>query len=119
MSDASVYERGGGAPAVAAVVDLFYARVLADDHLSPHFGTTDLPAMKAHQRAFIATALGGPETYRGRPLAEAHAQLALKEADFDRVVQHLAESLAEAGVDEPLIAEIATRLTPLKQQIVR
>ncbi|MFJ4712546.1 group 1 truncated hemoglobin [Streptomyces sp. NPDC088785] len=119
MSESSVYEAVGGAPAVAAVVDLFYARVLADGDLSPYFRTTDLTRLKAHQRTFIAAALDGPETYRGRPLGEVHARLGLTEGDFDRVVTHLADSLAEAGVDQDLIAEIATRLTPLKQQIVK
>ncbi|WP_353941781.1 group 1 truncated hemoglobin [Streptomyces sp. HUAS MG91] len=119
MSESSVYEAVGGAPAVAAVVDLFYAKVLADDDLSPHFRTTDLPTLKAHQRAFIATALGGPDAYRGRPLDEAHARLGLTGADFDRVVTHLADSLTEAGVEQSLIAETAARLTPLKQQIVK
>ncbi|WP_229378761.1 group 1 truncated hemoglobin [Streptomyces sp. VRA16 Mangrove soil] len=119
MSDSSVYEAVGGAPAVAAVVDLFYAKVLADDQLAPHFRTTDLPALKAHQRTFIAAALGGPEAYRGRPLSEAHAQLALTGEDFDKVVGHLAQSLKEAGVGDDLITVIATHLAPLKDQVVK
>ncbi|MEV3856552.1 group 1 truncated hemoglobin [Streptomyces sp. NPDC050095] len=114
----SLYESVGGAPAVSAVVDLFYDKVLADDLLAPHFGDTDLRALKAHQRAFIAAALNGPEAYKGRPLDEAHAQLALTEGDFHRVVTHLASSLAEAGVADDMIAAIAARLTPLKPQIV-
>ncbi|WP_372346959.1 group 1 truncated hemoglobin [Streptomyces sp. KL116D] len=114
----SLYETVGGAPAVAAVVDLFYAKVLADDDLAPHFRTTALPALKAHQRAFITTALGGPEAYQGRPVGEAHAELGLADGDFDRVVTHLAASLTEAGVSAELIATIADRLAPLRPQIV-
>ncbi|NEB77497.1 group 1 truncated hemoglobin [Streptomyces sp. SID14478] len=114
----SLYASVGGAPAVAAVVDLFYDKVLADDTLAPHFRDTDLAALKAHQRAFIAAALNGPEAYEGRPLREAHAQLALTADDFDRVVGHLAASLTEAGVPQDVIAATAERLTPLKPQIV-
>lgn len=120
VSDASgsLYADVGGAPAVAAVVDLFYAKVLADERLAPHFRAIDLVALKAHQRAFIAAALGGPGAYQGRSLREAHAPLSLTGADFDRVVSHLAGSLTEAGVPADTIGVIADRLTPLKADIV-
>ncbi|MEV5611378.1 group 1 truncated hemoglobin [Streptomyces sp. NPDC052225] len=114
---ASLYESIGGAPAVSTVVDLFYAKVLADDTLAPHFQKTDLAALKAHQRTFITVALGGPAAYKGRPLREAHAQLSLKGEDFDRVVTHLAESLAQAGVPDATITEIAGHLLPLKPEV--
>ncbi|MGY0023074.1 group I truncated hemoglobin [Streptomyces sp. cg35] len=114
----SLYAAVGGAPAVTAVVDLFYAKVLADDRLSPHFRSIDLVALKAHQRAFIAAALGGPGAYQGRSLRAAHAPLSLTGADFDRVVSHLAGALTEAGVPAGTITVIADRLTPLRPDIV-
>jgi len=62
----SIYDSIGGAPAIRAAVDDFYARVLADARLAPFFTGTDLHRLKAHQRAFIAAAVGGPEIYAGR-----------------------------------------------------
>ncbi len=69
----SIYDSIGGAPAVSAAVDLFYEKVLADDLLGPWFAGTDMARQKAHMRAFLAVAVGGPEIYRGRDMAAAHA----------------------------------------------
>lgn len=38
----SIFDAIGGAPAVAAAVDDFYARVLGDPALAPFFDTTDM-----------------------------------------------------------------------------
>ncbi|MBO0512777.1 group I truncated hemoglobin [Streptomyces beijiangensis] len=114
----TIYERIGGAPAVSAVVDLFYERVLGDPELSPYFTGADLGALKAHQRDFVGQALGATASYEGRAMREAHAPLAVRGEDFDRVVGHLAAALAEAGVDEATISTIGGALAPLKSDIV-
>ncbi|MFD7865527.1 group 1 truncated hemoglobin [Streptomyces sp. NPDC059783] len=114
----SIFDRIGGADAVAAVVDLFYVRVLADDELAPYFTGTDVDRLKAHQRAFVGSALGSPGAYAGRGMNRAHQGLDITGAHFDRVVDHLAASLTEAGVDDGTIGEIAARLAPLKPEIV-
>ena len=71
----SIYDSIGGAAAVRAAVDDFYARVLADRRLAPFFARTDLERLKAHQRAFIAAAIGGPEIFAGRDMAGLGAEV--------------------------------------------
>jgi hemoglobin len=56
---ASVYDEIGGADSVSAAVQHFYEKVLADPTLASYFEGIDVPKLKAHQRAFIAAALGG------------------------------------------------------------
>ncbi|MDG4865811.1 group 1 truncated hemoglobin [Streptomyces sp. T-3] len=114
----SIFERIGGEPAVAAVVDVFYQRVLADEQLARYFVDSNFAALKAHQRSFIAHALGATTPYGGRAMGEAHAELAITAPDFDRVVGHLAVALADSGVDQATIADIALALVPLKDAIV-
>ena len=114
----SIYDSIGGEPAVRAAVDEFYARVLADPRLAPFFAGTDLPGLKAHQRAFIAAAIGGPEIFTGRDMAAAHAGLGISDADFDAVVAHLAGTLTGLGVPEDTIGRIGGALAPLRDQIV-
>jgi len=71
----SIYDSIGGAPAVRLAVDKFYGRVLNDPQLAPYFaGVSDIDKLKAHQRAFIAAAVGGPEIYRGRDMGAAHVR---------------------------------------------
>ena len=114
----SIYERIGGADAVRAAVDDFYARVLADPALAPFFAATDLDRLKAHQRSFIAAAIGGPEVFSGRDMASAHAGLGISDADFDAVVGHLVATLGGLGVPAGTITQIGGALTPLRAQVV-
>jgi hemoglobin len=114
----SIYAKIGGAPSVSAAVDRFYEKVTGDPSLAHHFEGMDLSRLKAHQRSFIGAALGGPETYSGRDMATAHADLGITDGDFDRVVQHLVDTLASLGVDEDTIATIGATLAPLQDQIV-
>lgn len=114
----SIYDSIGGAGAVRAAVDDFYARVLADGRLAPFFTGTDLNRLKAHQRAFIAAAIGGPEIYQGRDMASAHAGLGIADSDFDAVVDHLVDTLSGLGVPEETIGQIGSVLAPLRSDIV-
>ena len=114
----NIYDSIGGAAAVRAAVDDFYARVLADRRLAPFFARTDMERLKAHQRAFIAAALGGPEIFAGRDMASAHAGLGIEDDDFDAVVGHLAGTLTGLGVPEDTIGQIGGALAPLRGDIV-
>jgi len=114
----SIYDSIGGASAVRAAVDDFYVRVLADARLAPFFTSTDLNHLKAHQRAFIAAAIGGPEVFGGRDMASAHARLGIGEGDFDAVVGHLVGTLTGLGVPEDTLGQIANALAPLRDDIV-
>lgn len=114
----SIYDSIGGAPAVTRAVDDFYTRVLADPRLAPYFVGVDLTRLKAHQRAFIAAAVGGPAIYRGRDMARAHARLDIADAEFDAVVGHLVGTLIELGVPTDTVAQIGSSLAPLRSQVV-
>ena len=114
----SIYDSIGGASAVRAAVDDFYVRVLADARLASFFTGTDLQRLKAHQRAFIAAAIGGPEVFGGRDMASAHARLGIGEGDFDAVVGHLVGTLTGLGVPEDTLGQIAGALAPLRDDIV-
>ncbi|GGW76260.1 group I truncated hemoglobin [Streptomyces griseoloalbus] len=114
----SLFGQLGGEDAVAAVVDIFYDKVLGDPDLKPYFAGVDLDRLKQHQRRFIGQALGSTRPYSGRSMRKAHEHLAITDAAFGRVVEHLAASLGEAGVDEETIGIVAETLLPLKQDIV-
>ncbi len=114
----SIYETIGGAPAVEAAVDLFYAKVWSDPSLRDYFAEVDRGKLKGHQRTFITIALGGPDAYRGRPLHTAHQGRAVTDAAFDQVVGHLVDTLGELGVPAGTVQEIAARLAPTRSDIV-
>src|SRR3954471_7486283 len=118
QSMTSIYDEIGGRPAVAAAVEDLYARILSDDTLAHYFEGLDMARQKAHLRAFVAAALGGPQLYAGRDMHAAHAGLGIDGQAFDRVVRHLAAALGGLGVRTETIAAIADTLAPLRRQIV-
>ena len=118
MAEETLYERLGGAPAVDSAVDGFYARVVADEELAPYFARIDLAQLKAHQRAFLTMALGGPVRYGGRAMDKAHDGLHITADAFGRVVAHLADTLRALHVDPATIDIVLGALAPLEPQIV-
>jgi hemoglobin len=106
----SLYDRIGGEPALMAAVDLFYAKVLANEVTRPFFQALDMEAQVRKQIAFMAWAFGGPDAYKGRDLKTAHADLVknkgLSDVHFDVVVSSLEEALKELGIERALIDEV-------------
>ena len=114
----SIFEVIGGADVLVAAIDEFYERVLDDPELGPSFSGIDIDRLKAHQRAFLAVALGGPQAYEGRPLADAHDGLAITPWQFERTVAHLVRTFSSMGIEPHVIDDIAARLATLEPEIV-
>lgn len=112
-SQASLFEAVGGAPAIAAAVDAFYTRVLGDPTLSGFFVGVNVDRLKSQQRAFFTAALGAPQPYTGRSVAQAHAGLNIADAHFNSVARHLTATLASLGVPEAQINQVIGLVAPL------
>src|ERR1700752_3754199 len=101
-SDVSLYDLlGGDHHELLLATAAFYKKVLADELLSPYFDGVDMQRQAGMLAEFLAMAFGGPHTYTGRDLRTAHQHLpGLTDVHFDRVLEHLAEALREAGLSE-------------------
>ncbi|GAA5190919.1 hypothetical protein GCM10023322_47220 [Rugosimonospora acidiphila] len=87
-SPSSAFLAIGGSAAVSAVVEEFYARLLADPATAGFFAslTVDgLSSLKRHQILLLTKVLGGPDRYTGRDLASAHAGLGITTDAYRRV----------------------------------
>jgi hemoglobin len=116
----TIYDEIGGEPAVTAVVDAFYERLVADPDLMSYFAGRDMGRLKAHQRALVTVALGGTsEEYTGRMMEPAHRGLAITNEAFDKVLDHLNVVLAGAGVRAVTSAKIMAILQPLRGDVVQ
>ncbi len=106
----TLFDRIGGANAVKAAVDIFYAKVLADTRIAHFFQGVDMVGQASKQRAFLIMAFGGPNTYTGADMHRGHAKLVergLDDSHFDAVVENLAATLGELGVGAGEISEVA------------
>ncbi|MFG1501188.1 group 1 truncated hemoglobin [Halobacteriovorax sp. XZX-3] len=105
-----LFERIGGREAVNAAVDVFYNKVLADERIRHFFEGIDMAAQRRKQIMFLTYAFGGPNTYDGKGMREAHEALVaqgLNDEHFNAVVENLGATLQELGVADELIKEAA------------
>jgi hemoglobin len=117
----ALYDDIGGAPAVRAVLDAFYPRVLADATLSPFFLGVDIERLKKAQEAFFAMALGGPDGYTGRSLGDAHArtrQRGVNDDAFDHFLAVFQRVLVDRGIPSGKIAEWLAVIESARGQVL-
>ncbi|CAA0121393.1 Group 1 truncated hemoglobin GlbN [BD1-7 clade bacterium] len=114
----SVYEKLGGEPAVNAAVDIFYRKVLMDDSISHFFDTIDMDNQHAKQKAFLTMAFGGPNSYSGKDMREAHKGMNLTEAHFNAVAGHLVSTLEELSVPQELIDDVVGVAVSVKSDVL-
>jgi hemoglobin len=93
MAAETLYDRLGGQEGIQAVVDDFYDRLLADDDLGPLFEDADMESLRRTQTDFLCEAAGGPETYDGPPVREAHLHVPFTPDHIERAVELLYASL--------------------------
>ncbi|MBX9983435.1 MAG: group 1 truncated hemoglobin [Mycobacterium sp.] len=113
----SIYQQIGGGEALEAVVEDFYARVLADEELAGFFSGTNMARLKGKQVEFFAAALGGPEPYTGASMSQVHRGRGITMHHFNLVAGHLSDSLDAAGVPGDIVEQIIGAIAPLASDI--
>lgn len=117
----SLYEQLGGQPAVAAAVEIFYRKILADERVSPFFDDVDIDKQVAKQQAFLTMVFGGPNNYTGSDMRKGHAHLlkrGLNDEHVDIIVDLLGQTLAELNVPAPLIQEVQTLANSVRNDVL-
>jgi len=92
-SDATLYQRLGGQAAIAAVVDDTLANVAVDPRINQRFRTSDTLRLRNGLVELLCDRSGGPCTYRGRNMADAHEGMMIRDAEFDALVDDLVRAL--------------------------
>jgi hemoglobin len=118
MEKKSLYDRLGGKPAVTAVVDDFVGNVASDTRINQRFSGTNIPRLKMMLVDQICQASGGPCTYTGKSMVEAHRGMNIQDSEFTALVDDLVKSLDKFKVGPQEKTELLGALGSLKPQIV-
>src|SRR4051812_14539456 len=121
MKQKSLYERLGGYNAVAAVVDDFVGRLIADKQFERFFAghsTDSKKRIRQHIVDQLCAAAGGPCIYTGRTMKDSHAGLGITEAEWNAAAKHLVASLDKFKVGEQEKTDLLAFVTSLKNDIV-
>lgn len=117
----SLYQRLGGYDAIAAVVDDFIGRLIADPQLGRFFAGHSTDSKKRIRQLIVdqlCQVTGGPCVYPGRDMKTSHAGLGITEAEWQATVQHLVATLDKFKVPEKEKSEVLTAVSSLKGDIV-
>jgi hemoglobin len=135
MTEASLYERLGGAFAIAAVVDHFSDAIVknpivgqsSDNPALREWHTNNLgrlPGLKFMRTLWVCEVAGGPQHYAATEpgstplgLEEAHRDLKISPAEFDEVAAELARSLDSFGVPEQEKGEVLAAFAAHKGEV--
>jgi len=117
----SLYQRLGGYDALAAVVDDFVGRLVADKQFDKFFVGHSVDSKKRIRQHILdqfCAATGGPCIYTGRDMKTSHMGLGITDADWDAAAKHLVASLDKFKVPEKEKGEVLAFVTTLKKDIV-
>jgi hemoglobin len=136
MTEASLYERLGGAFPIAAVVDHFSDAVVRNpitgqgskDPKLDEWSRDDLgrlPGLKFMRTLWVCDIAGGPQSYAAtKPgsadlgLEEAHRALEISPEIFDELVAELGRSLDHFNVPEKEKGEVLAAFAAHKEEVV-
>jgi hemoglobin len=117
----SLYDRLGGYNAVAAVVDDFIGRLVADKRFTKFFvghSEDSLKKIRQHIVDQFCAAAGGPCLYTGRDMKTSHKGLGITGDDWDAAAKHLVESLDKFNVAKAEKDDLLAFVTSLRKDIV-
>lgn len=117
-AEQSLYDRLGGKDAITSVIEDFVANVAADKRINARFAKANIPHLKQMLVEQVCQATGGPCTYTGKNMRDAHKGMKITEADFNALVEDLTRSLDKFKVGEKEKTELLTALGGMKGDIV-
>ncbi|KAB7515197.1 group I truncated hemoglobin [Halosegnis rubeus] len=118
MTGERLYDRLGGREGIADVVDDFYAQLVGDDELGEFFADADIKRLRETQTDFLCEAAGGPETYDGPSVRDAHLHVPFAPAHIDRAVELLYRSLEEHGVPDEDADAVVEAVTAYQEELL-
>ena len=113
----SLFDRLGGAAAIADLVHDMYDRILSDPELAPFFENVSMDRLHRMQFQFIASALDGPIEYTGAELNSIHRGRGITARHFARFCGHFADAVEAHGASPRDLDDALGRLATFKDKI--
>lgn len=117
-ADDALYRDLGGQEKIAAFTDDFVERLTKDPRIQGQFASANLPHLKKMLTEQFISLAGGPATYTGRNMTEAHASMGLRNFDFNALVEDLQFAMDAAKVPFFTQNRLLALLAPMQRDVV-
>lgn len=117
--DDSLYQALGGQPGITRIVEGMLLNVARDPRIVQHFRNVDPERLKSKLVEKFCVEAGGPCTYTGDTMAEAHKGQQISPAEFNALVENLMASMDSQGVPTPVQNRLLARLAAERGEVIR
>ena len=115
-----IHQPSGGAQGMAQIVDDVIANHLANPVVKPRFeNVKDLGHLRQMALDFFTAGAGGPATYTGKDMVQAHRGMNISEQEYMAAMDDILAALAKNGIDPATCGEVTAVLYSLKAQVIR
>ena len=113
-----VYRAFGGKAGLVALMDDFMVQLVADPRTRAFFADVDQERVKHELADQFCVILGGPCTYSGKDMKDAHAKLAIDEAAFNALVEDLQVVMDKRGIPFRDQNQLLRKLAPMHRDVI-
>jgi hemoglobin len=113
-----VFKQFGERPGLVALMDDFMINLVADPRTRPFFADSDQKHVKEELVDQFCVILGGPCTYSGKGMKEAHAKMVINEAQFNALVEDLQKSMDKQGIPFRAQNKLLEKLAPMHREVI-
>jgi hemoglobin len=117
-ADDRLYRDLGGREAIQAFTNDFYDRILQDARIARYFDGINMKHLKRVLADYFCVVAGGPCTYDGVSMANAHAHLGIDRAAFNALVENLQVAMDAAHVPFATQNQLLARMAFMHRDIV-
>ena len=124
LEQPSLYDRLGGVYNIATVVDGLIDRVMADPRLNANprvdeaHHRVSAAGFKYFVTELVCSASGGPQTYSGRSMGDAHRHLMITDEEWRAFIDDLQQTFVTFQVPQPEQRELVAIVESTKEAIV-
>jgi hemoglobin len=117
-ADDALYQALGGTPGLRKLMADFVPRLAADPRIGEFFKETKLSELQKQLVDQFCVVSGGSCIYEGETMKNSHAEMKIRKADFNALVEVLQQSMDQQGIPFTVQNRLLARLAPMHRDIV-
>jgi len=119
LRDDTLYRELGQRSGIEALVETLLFRVSDDPRIAHHFADVDIIHLNDRLVEVLCVQSGGPRTYAGKPMVEAHKHVTVGEADFNALVEDLMWAMDQRKLPRTTQNRLLRVLATMQRNVVR
>lgn len=114
----AVFQQFGGKAGIDKILADFLPLLLADERIKDTFKDADMERLGNLLAEQFCQLTGGPCTYSGKDMREAHKDMQLNNAQFNALAEDLQLAMEKNGVPSSAQNKLIAKLAPMQRTVV-